>query len=198
MIKQYRDRSEPEKMDKHIDRIKSSVQHLTTILNDFLSLGKLEEGRIEIVREELTLSSFFNEINEEVKAILKADQHLIIRNDNGQEHFATDAKILRSILFNLVSNASKYSAEGTDIIIEIKKTKDSITIDVMDQGIGIPASDVKHIFDRFFRATNSSTIQGTGLGLNIVKRYVELLEGSIRFSSTEGVGSTFSITLPNL
>ncbi|NOT75694.1 MAG: PAS domain S-box protein [Cyclobacteriaceae bacterium] len=197
LIKQYRDRSEPEKMDKHIERIKSSVQHLTTILNDFLSLGKLEEGRMEIIKEELTLASFFNEMNEEMKPILKANQHLIISNEQGQETFVTDAKILRSILFNLVSNASKYSPEGKDIVIEIKKTKDTIAIDVKDEGIGIPAAEVKHIFDRFFRATNSSTIQGTGLGLNIVKRYVELLEGTIRFSSKEGAGSTFSITLPN-
>ncbi len=196
LIKQYRDRTEFEKIDKHIDRIKFSVQHLTAILNDFLSLGKLEEGRIEIVKESMTFVSFFNEIQEEVKPILKEDQHLVIDIHEPNDTFFTDAKVLRSILFNLISNASKYSERGNNITLDIQKVDEKIIIQVKDEGIGIPQADVKHIFDRFFRASNSSTIQGTGLGLNIVKRYVDLLEGTITFTSDEGRGSTFIITLP--
>ncbi len=197
LIKQYSDRSEPEKIEKHIDRIKLSVQHLTAILNDFLSLGKLEEGRIKIVKETFSLSSFFAEINEEMKPILKKDQQLIINIHKGQENFYTDSKILRSILFNLISNATKYSAEGTDVTLDIRASQEEMIIEVKDEGIGIPAGDIKHIFDRFFRAGNSSTIQGTGLGLNIVHRYVDLLGGRITFTSDEGKGSTFIVTLTN-
>ncbi|CAN5386152.1 hypothetical protein BH09BAC3_BH09BAC3_14320 [soil metagenome] len=197
LIKQYRDRSELEKMDRHIDRIKSSVQHLTAILNDFLSVGRLEEGRIEVVVEPITLDTFFNEINEEVKPILKPNQRLMYHHQQGTEIVHTDAKVLRSILFNLISNASKYSDDGKRIWLNVTETGNEILIEIKDKGIGIPSQDVKHIFERFFRAGNSSTIQGTGLGLNIVKRYVDLLEGSITFTSTEGEGSSFIITLQN-
>ena len=196
LIKQYKERGELNKVDKHIDRVKSSVNHLTSILNDFLSLGKLEEGRIEVTIENVSLSSFFNELKEEVKPALKAGQQLIIDLKETEKSFHTDPKVLRNILFNLISNASKYSDLEKRIHLEIRCTEDHVTIEVQDEGIGIPPADVKHIFDRFFRASNASHIQGTGLGLNIVRRYIDLLGGNITFKSEEGKGSTFTITLP--
>ncbi len=196
LIKQYRDRGELDKVDKHLDRVKSSVQHLTTILNDFLSLGKLDEGHIEVKKEMIPIAIFFNEIKDEVKPVLKEKQELILNLKPAGSDFHSDAKILRSALFNLVSNASKYSDPGKKIHIRVHFFEDQLHIDIQDEGIGIPHSETKHIFDRFFRASNASNIQGTGLGLNIVKRYVELLGGDITFESEEGKGSKFTITLP--
>ncbi len=196
LIKQYKDRGEMEKVEKHIDRVKSSVNHLTTILNDFLSLGKLDEGRIEVNLEAVNLKSFLDEINEEVKPVLKENQNLIITPVDEERTIRTDAKVLRNILFNLISNASKYSDLGKQIYLDLNFLDDKIIITIKDEGIGIPPSDVKHIFDRFFRASNASNIQGTGLGLNIVKRYVDLLDGTITFASEENKGSIFTITLP--
>jgi signal transduction histidine kinase len=185
-----------EKLDKHIERVKSSVNHLNTILNDFLSVGKLEEGRIDIVKENVSLSAFFTEIKDEVRPVLKEKQQLIIDLRQSEKEFYTDSKILRSALFNLISNASKYSDPGKEIHLIVICKEDKVTIEVQDEGIGIPKPDIKHIFDRFFRASNTSNIQGTGLGLNIVKRYIDLLGGSITFISEEGKGSIFTITLP--
>ncbi len=196
LIKQYKERGELDKVEKHIDRVKSSVNHLTTILNDFLSLGKLEEGRIEVNPENVSLSSFFDEIKEEVKPVLKERQQLIIDVKQPKKDFFTDPKILRSILFNLISNASKYSDAGKRIWLEVTPAGDQVKVEVQDEGIGIPQEEVKHVFDRFFRARNASNIQGTGLGLNIVKRYIDLLGGTITFKSEEDKGSTFTITLP--
>ncbi len=196
LIKQYKDRGDLHKVDKHIDRVKSSVNHLTSILNDFLSLGKLEEGHIEINRERISLASFFEEIKEELKPILKEAQQLVIDLKQPQEEFFTDSKVLRNILFNLVSNASKYSPPEKNIYLEVDCGDTNITIKIRDEGIGIPELEVKHVFERFFRASNAANIQGTGLGLNIVKRYIELLGGNINFTSQEGKGSTFTITLP--
>ncbi len=196
LIKQYRERGELNKVDKHIDRVKSSVNHLSSILNDFLSLGKLEEGRNEINEENISLHSFFDEIKEEMKPVLKETQQLIIDLKQPEKDFYTDPKVLRSVLFNLISNASKYSDSGKKIYLIVFCTEDHLTIEVQDEGIGIPQSEVKHIFDRFFRASNASNIQGTGLGLNIVKRYLDLLKGTITFKSEEGKGSIFTITLP--
>ena len=124
---------------------------------------------------------------------IKKDQEIIL---NGlAPSIKTDSHILKNILLNLVSNASKYSDEGKRIEIKIIQ-EDNLVIEVIDQGIGIPKSEQKNMFERFFRAANATNIQGTGLGLNIVKKYAELLNGNITFSSEEGKGSTFTLTLP--
>ncbi len=196
LIQQYHLRGEMTKMDKHISRVKSSVHHLTSILNDFLSLGKLEEGRIEVATEQVSLLAFFEEIKEEIKSTLKEEQQLVILFTQPELSFQSDPRILRGILFNLVSNASKYSDSGKSIHLSATYTDDSVTVEVRDTGIGIPQHEVKHVFERFFRASNSSNIQGTGLGLNIVKRYIDLLKGTISFTSELGKGSSFTIILP--
>ncbi len=196
LIQQYQLRGEVTKMDKHISRVKSSVYHLTSILNDFLSLGKLEEGRIEVATEQVLLHAFFEEIKEEIKSTLKEGQQLVINFTQPELSLQSDPRILRGILFNLISNASKYSDSEKSIYLSATYTDDGVTVEVRDAGIGIPQHEVKHIFERFFRASNSSNIQGTGLGLNIVKRYIDLLKGTISFTSEVGKGSSFIIILP--
>lgn len=198
LVQQYKERGELEKIDKHIHRIKSSVNHLTAILNDFLSLGRLEEGRIEVIKELVSVDEFFKEIHEEIRPLLKEGQHIELTCELQQKELPLDKRVLRNILFNLLSNASKYSAAYKPIHIYCQSKNDNLIITIRDEGIGIPEVEVKHLFERFFRASNVTNIQGTGLGLNIVKRYVDLLNGTIDFTSAEGKGSTFSITLPLL
>lgn len=196
LINQYKDRGESEKVGKHVGRIKSSVNHLTSILNDFLSLGKLEEGKIEINKEVIPVKEFLNEVREELLETLKLGQDIEIQGATEILQISSDARILRNILFNLISNASKYSEEGKKIKLICDQKKGKIVFHVQDGGIGIPEGDFKHMFERFFRASNAGNVQGTGLGLNIVRRYVDLLNGSVTFKSACGEGSTFSISLP--
>jgi len=196
LVLQYKERGEIDKIDKHAIRIKSSVNHLTGILNDFLSLGKLEEGKIDVAIENVDLKNLFEDIIEESKMILKDGQKIELECHAKDNTLATDSRIVRNILFNLLSNASKYSHPGKTIRLVCMESKDEFKINVVDQGIGIPQNDRKHLFDRFFRATNVTNIQGTGLGLNIVMRYLALLNGKIDFTSSEGIGTTFIITLP--
>ncbi len=195
LVDQYKQRNEFEKIDKHTARVRSSVQHLTAILNDFLSLGKLEEGKVEVVNEEINLNVLFQDIAEEIKASLKEGQKIEF-DLKTEMKIISDARILRNILFNLLSNASKYSEPGQAIEIIVKKEKEILQLAIRDHGIGIPEEDHKHLFERFFRAGNVSNIQGTGLGLNIVKRYVELLNGAITFESQYKKGSTFTVSIP--
>lgn len=195
LIQQYKERNEFEKQDKHINRIKSSVNHLTGILNDFLSLGKLEEGKLEVLRETFTLHDFLHEVLDEVSPSLKEEQSLVIDMPKNYQ-VNTDPRMLRNILFNLLSNASKYSDKGKKITLSCTCGNEKLVLLVSDEGIGIPDSEVKYLFDRFFRASNVTNIQGTGLGLHIVKRYVDLLKGTISFSSEEGKGSIFTIEIP--
>lgn len=196
LVQQYKEKGDLDKIDKHIHRIKSSVNHLTAILNDFLSLGKLEEGRIEVEKELVCVHDFFEEVNEEIKPLLKEGQRIALTCELEQKEIPLDKRVMRNILFNLLSNASKYSAPGKTIHIDCRSIEKKLAITIRDEGIGIPESEVKHLFERFFRASNVTNIQGTGLGLNIVKRYVDLLKGTIDFTSVEGKGSTFTITIP--
>lgn len=198
LINQYVDRSEPDKIGKHVHRIKASVNQLTGILNDFLSLGKLEEGKVDVVYEPIDVKEFLTEVKEEIASMLKEGQKLIMNCDHITKELHADTRILRNILFNLITNASKYSGINKPIYIDCHESEQFFTFDVRDEGIGIPDEDQKHMFDRFFRASNAGNVQGTGLGLNIVKRYIELLEGSITFTSKYGEGTTFYVKLPLL
>jgi PAS domain S-box-containing protein len=196
LIQQYKDKNDLDKVDKHVHRIKSSVNHLTQILNDFLSLGKLEEGKVDINIEKVDVNNFLNEISEEVQSFLKEGQKINISCSPEIAEVETDLRILRNIMFNLISNASKYSEPGKQIDIDCSLENGKVLFRIRDHGIGIPKEDQKHLFDRFYRASNAGQVQGTGLGLNIVRRYVELLDGTISFESDYGKGSTFTIRIP--
>ena len=184
------------KREKHINRIKSAVSNLTGILNDFLSLSKLEEGIIDLHVSELNLEELCHEIIEDTKGLLKSDQKINHTIEGEKPIVYVDERILRNILFNLISNAIKYSND--DIQCHILFNEDHFEIQIKDSGIGIPEEDQKYLFSRFFRAGNVTNIQGTGLGLNIVRRYVQLLKGEIRFESEQEVGTTFFVKLPYL
>ncbi len=198
LIGQYTERKEIDKVKKHVTRIKSSVNQLTSILNDFLSLGKLEEGKTEVIKEEIHLSQFLSEIGEEITPTFKTGQELNLNCNAAVQKVYSDGRILRNILFNLLSNASKYSEINKPIYVECNTSSDGISFSIRDEGIGIPEEDQKHLFDRFFRASNAGNAQGTGLGLNIVKRYAELLNGTITFKSEYGKGSSFTVWIPIL
>lgn len=196
LIGRYTQSDQQEQRDKHIARIKSAVNTLNGILNDFLSLSKLEQGEVILKPEQIHVQSFLNEICDEIEGLLKEGQELRNMDNTNGLVIVSDKSILKNILFNLLSNAIKYSGPG---VIECKAAKadGQLTIAVTDHGMGIPAHEQKHLFERFFRAYNATNIQGTGLGLYIVNGYVNLLKGKITFHSEEGKGSTFTITLSN-
>ncbi len=195
LLAKYTETEEQAKRDKHIDRIKSSVKSLTDILNEFLSLGKIEEGKVDIKPYEFNLCDFIYSIHNEMQVLLKPDQN-IEYSHQGQKNTFTDSSILKHIVINLLSNAIKFSPNKSTITIKTTIHHTDTIIEIIDQGIGIPKEDQAHLFERFFRATNVTNIQGTGLGLHIVGRYVDLLKGTIHYSSELEKGSSFTITLP--
>ena len=130
---------------------------------------------------------------DEIKLITKQNQHIIYEHKGPTEVFM-DMKFSRNICINLLSNAIKYSDK--DILINTEIDTDNITITVRDHGIGIPLEEQEYLFTRFFRAKNATNIQGTGLGLNIVRKYLELMNGRITFDSRLNEGTTFFITFP--
>jgi signal transduction histidine kinase len=195
LISKYTESAQDEKRQKHIERIKEAVTNLTGILNDFLSLSKIEEGKVETNKEPIDLYALFDEIEKALHGLLKKGQRIKHSAKRGMT-INSDPRVLKNIIFNLISNAIKYSPEGKNIICNVIIREQVGMIEVIDQGIGIPKSEQKFMFERFFRASNVENIQGTGLGLNIVKRYVQLLDGHIKFESEEGVGTSFKVYLP--
>ena len=196
LLARYNNEQDLEKRMRHIERIKSSVANMTEILNDFLSLDKLEEGIIRNNPVDFNLFELIEKTSEDLRSILKNGQTLEVICDVQEVHLHLDQQLIKNIIINLVSNAIKYSPEEKPILITIKDHPNKTELSVADQGIGIPEEDQLHLFDRFFRANNSGNIQGTGLGLNIVKKYTELIGAEISFKSTLNEGSVFTVKFP--
>jgi PAS domain S-box len=197
LLARYTTTEEQDKRERHIRRIRDSVKHLNDLLEDFLSLGKLEEGKVHTKPETVEIKEFLDEVAEEIKAISKQGQQINVSID-GKGNFITDKKLLRNILINLLSNAVKFSAEDGTIQLNASCHDHQLSIAVKDNGIGISEEDQQHLFSSFFRGKNALNIQGTGLGLHIVKRYVELLHGDIQFESKLNAGTKVTITLREL
>jgi PAS domain S-box-containing protein len=195
LLSKYTGAEQQQQRDKHIAKIRASVKHLNDLLEDFLSLGKLDEGKVGASFDETDIKELISDTIEEMKALAK-DEQVISYHHEGPQLIATDKKMLRNILINLISNAIKFSEPATEIRVHSAVGDRKTTISVEDRGIGIADEDQKHMFSSFFRGKNALNIQGTGLGLHIVKRYLELLSGSITLKSELGKGTKASITLP--
>jgi len=187
-----------EKKEKHIQRIKSAVSGMKSILEDFLSLGKLEEGSIKANLVTLSAEECFSEIQDtihEMEQALKPGQQIRFQH-SGNNKIALDRNFLKYILMNLISNAIKFSKENAIVEVLAASNAQELVIAIKDNGIGISEEDKQHLFERFFRAKNAVNIQGTGLGLHIVIKYLALMNGTIDFESELGKGSTFIIHIP--
>ena len=198
LIDKYLQKEDPENILKHTSKIKNSVSHLTGILNDFLSLEKLEAGKTEVVIQEFDLVTYSEAIIEEMQLIAKQNQNIVYQHTGAQSKVKLDQALLKNAVINLVSNAIKYSGENTFIEFNTEVDDNEIFIIVKDNGIGIPVEEQKHLFEPFFRANNTGNIPGTGLGLNIVKRYVEMMGGQVICNSAQHKGTTITLIFKKL
>ncbi|RPE12180.1 GAF domain-containing protein [Chitinophaga lutea] len=197
LLENYKGEGHEEKKKIQLGKIKSSVNNLNTILHDFLLIDKLDQGKAEMQGERIHLRDFIENLVDEFSSALRIGQKVRFTHE-GEMEIVQDAKVLRHILLNLISNASKYSGEHQPIDLHIKVADNKASARVRDYGIGIPYEDQHRIFGNFFRASNAGDIQGTGLGLNIVKRYTDLLNGDISFESKPGEGTCFTLTFGSM
>lgn len=196
IIEKYSEPYQNENIVNHINKIKIAVGNLTGILNDFLSLERLEGGKVESQLTTFDVVKFSEAITDEMQMIAKQNQRIIYKHSGKSGKVKIDQAMLKNCVMNLVSNAIKYSGEETNIAFNTIISGTVLTIVVKDDGIGIPVQDQKHLFEAFFRAHNTGTIPGTGLGLNIVTRYTKLMNGQIKFISKVNKGTTFTLTFP--
>jgi len=195
LLAKYTTTEQQSNRDKHINRIRDSVKHLNDLLEDFLSLGKLDEGKIGSDPVAFNLPETIVDTLDEVRGLVKEGQEIQFAHE-GTETIFNDRKLLRNILINLVSNALKFSDAGSQIWVRSRVAGDEALISVQDRGIGISEEDQQHLFSTFFRGKNAVNIQGTGLGLHIVKRYADLMGGTINLNSKLGAGTTVSLCIP--
>ncbi len=196
LLAKYTQSEQQQKRDKHIETIKNKVRYLDKILNDFLSLERLESGKVNYKIDTFPLSKVVNEVVYDANMLLKAGQKIQYPHDIDDIDIHFEEKILELALSNLVHNAIKYSPEHTVIEVQVNRNGNTLEISIIDEGIGIPENDQKHIFNRYFRAKNALLDQGTGIGLSIAKQHLENLGASLWFESEENKGSTFTMQIP--
>jgi PAS domain S-box-containing protein len=197
LLGKYKLTEQQEKRNKHLETITNKVYYLNNILNDFLSVEKLETGKISYKFHTFKLSKVLDEVIYNANMLLKGGQRIKYPEDIDEISLTQDEKIIELALSNLVNNAIKYSPENTEIEMDIKQNKKYTIFKIKDNGIGIPKADQKNIFNRYFRAENALLTQGTGIGLNIVKSHLQNLGGTITFESKENIGSAFTMKIIN-
>ncbi|MBB4109951.1 PAS domain S-box-containing protein [Pedobacter zeae] len=193
LINKYVEKHDIESVEKHTSKIKNSINNLTTILNDFLSLEKLEAGKVMATPQWFDIFTFAEEIAEEMQLMTKQKQTIVYEHQGTTGKVFLDQNLLKNCIINLISNAIKYSGEDTMIQFKSIVSEHELMLEVKDNGIGIPSTEMKSLFEPFFRAHNTGDIPGTGLGLNIVKRYVGLMDGTCTCDSEQNVGTTFKL-----
>lgn len=193
LIQKYTTEEDQPKRERHLQRIVSSVNMLTDILNDFLSLGKIEEGKIHVRWAEFNVEEQVRSILAEITNNLKKGQSLDYSH-TGHSMVTLDSSLFKHIIMNLVSNASKFSPENSRIEIRTVVENQHLSLSVKDYGMGISKEDQKHLMERFFRGANAGNIQGTGLGLHIISKYAELMSGTVNCHSELEKGTEFIVT----
>lgn len=196
LIGRYNGPDEADKRERHVQRIKSAVLSLTGLLNDFLSLSQMEQSTIYGRPKPLNIQLFCADVLEDMQGVVKKGQQLTYHHLAGRTMLSIDGQMLKHILINLLTNASKYSTADKEIELTTTVEAGQLRLTVKDEGIGIPDADKDKLFVSFFRSSNVATIAGTGLGLYVVKRYVDLLGGTITFTSELDLGTSFIIHLP--
>src|SRR4029078_8230173 len=190
LVAKYTEAEEQEKRDKHIQRIKSSVTNLTNLLNEFLSIGKIEDGKVVANNCDFNIKELITALCTEMEALAKKSQQIIYHH-TGNEIIYLDPSLLRNVITNLLSNAIKFSPQSGIIQVNSNVSEKEVRLRVKDNGIGISSEDQEHLFERFFRGANVTNIQGTGLGLHIVTKYAELMNGAVTCKSELGKGTEF-------
>ena len=195
LIEKYPGLDQQPQRVKHLQRIRASVKHLNDILEEFLSVGRIEEGKVEARPVLVNLGLLLTEVETDVQSLLKPGQRIEQQLEAPQQ-VVLDPSLLRKILVNLLSNAVKYSGPDSVVTLRAFGTDGLLTLAVQDQGMGISRDDQEHLFERFFRARNAGNIPGTGLGLYIVGRYLELMRGQITLHSELNHGTTVTVIVP--
>lgn len=195
-MKDFSQQLSEEKKQEYLCQIQDSARRMTALLNDVLSIGQAEAGKQKINPEPLDVEEFCRDLVEEIKLANSTHHRIAFSSQRQLTNACMDKSLLRQILTNLLSNAIKYSPEGSTVTFDLACRDDLAIFHIKDEGIGISPEDQQRLFESFHRGNNVGKISGTGLGLTIVKKAVDLHGGQIAVNSELGVGTTFSVAIP--
>ena len=195
LIEKYNQIGASDKINKHSITIKNLVYQLNAILDDFLYLEGIESENYSFQLSRFTFCQVVKKIVDEAKPVLKEGQTIDVVPCKNPIEIFQDQKVVDIIIRNVLYNAIKYSNKGTKVELKML-VEDELIVIIKDEGIGIPPEAKSHVFERFYRAKNALPIQGTGIGLNIVKRHIEKINGSIFIESEENIGTTVVLKIP--
>lgn len=192
----YRHKLSETQVEQRFDKIKEQIQHLKEIMEDVLLLARMQARRVEFNPVELDLDALCRSVLDEFQGLKEVKPRIEYQSHGAAYPVRLDVKLMRQIISNLLSNAIKYSPDDKPVVLALAFSADTLLLTLRDQGIGIPAADLPHLFEPFHRAANVGNIPGTGLGLVITKEAVELHGGTIRVDSQVNQGTTFVIQIP--
>ncbi len=195
-LDRYHDRLPPEKREQLLKTINKSVRRMAGMMEEVLVLGRVESGKMEFKPESFDLPGFCQRIVEEIQSVTNRRCPIEVQTEGVPSTAFGDENVLRHILSNLLSNAVKYSPEGQTVGLKVMQNWTNAVFIIKDKGCGIPEADCEKLFQAFHRGSNVRQVPGTGLGLVIVARCVQIYGGRIEFSSVEGQGTEFTVTLP--
>lgn len=198
LLQLYAEKEHPlkQKISKHAHKIEHSVRTLNNLLTSVLFFGKADENKLEFKPKKIFTAAFIKELLDTVNAGIENQVIIVPSIGEMPKTITTDPELVYQILENLLSNAVKYSKDGKKVDFKIWVEGGQLHVEVADKGIGIPKAEQHKLFDRFFRAGNVGITEGSGLGLSIVKKCVEVLQGDIKFASEAGKGTTFYVSVP--
>ncbi len=196
LLSAYGRKCDEKKYNEHIQRVLKTIDNLTELINDVLLVSRVESGKIDFKPKNEDLFEFCSKIVEELNNDYAKNHILDFRYNTNRKEFMLDLKLLRSVLTNLLTNAIKYSPDGEVILFTVESDDDFIKMIIKDNGIGMSKEDISHLFEPFHRGKNVAEISGTGLGMSIVKRYLDLQKGEISVISEINKGTIVKVLLP--
>lgn len=195
LLLHYGDKVAPEKRQRYLKQVQDQVKSINDLLNDFLTLSRMESVDVQFDPEPIHLTVLLREAVEAAHASWH-DRAILLETEESCPAVRSDRKLLRQAVLNLISNAIKYSPSDTPVTVRLSQEPDSVLIEVKDKGIGIPEADMARMNETFFRASNVGQVEGTGLGLAIVRRAIEAHGGKLIIDTALGVGTTMGLLLP--
>jgi signal transduction histidine kinase len=196
LLEKYNDKWLPEKKQIHFQKIKDAIEKMTRLLEDIFLIGKVEAGEVQFNPVVTNLNKLCQQVIHEWQMKVRGNYQINFQAPTTNLFAELDPLMVRQIIINLLNNATQYSAFQSMIDLSLSAEDQLINICIKDQGCGIDPADLNHIFEPFYRGVNISHISGTGLGLTIVKKFIDYHQGEVKVISQLGAGTTVTITLP--
>jgi PAS domain S-box-containing protein len=196
LLQTYYGRMPAERQQKHFQTILEQTKYMAVLIDDVLTINRARAGKLDFNPAPVNLVIFCQDTLQYLEDVDRGKHNVFVTCEGDLSSVRMDAKLLQHIVVNLLSNAIKYSPNGGEVRLDVERQGDEIVFQISDQGIGIPAESLPHLYEPFYRAKNTGDIGGTGLGTAIVKESVDLHKGTISYNSEVGIGTTVTVCLP--